>query len=164
MLAAPEARYHRLDGLSREIAGKTFHTVAGEVLCSYGSCGHVLAEVTLSPFDHAWSVDVSRHYSHQPDGRWRWRAHSPRTYRPRMVAPFAAKVTTRGDLILTGPSGTQVRYAAAGHVANRKQIALLRPGESIMIECRQKGAHLSRISYEGLMREITIEARLIPAD
>jgi hypothetical protein len=163
MLDVLEARCHRLHKHPVEIGSHTAVTIAGPVLCGFGGCGDELAQVVLVPFDLSWGVDVSRHYSQQPDGHWRWRQHSPRTYRPTTAAPWSQIVTSRGDLIMQGPSGTHIRRGAAIHAASMKRVAYLHPGEFLVIGCRRKSPHVSLLSYERLMREAIIDERLMPA-
>jgi hypothetical protein len=154
-----EARYHRLHLHNSDIAGHPIRTVAGPVLCGCGSCGDELAEVVLIPFDLSWGIEIRRGYSQDRTGVWRWNRHDDRR---RPVRWGGQLITARGDLITRLPGRTTVERGVGEHVVLMKRIGALRPGEALSIGCRQASPHISRISYDRLMKGAIIDERLMP--
>jgi hypothetical protein len=177
MLKSLEARYHRLHLYDPEDVPPALRvrTVAGTVLCGCGSCGDTLAEVVLTPFTTdrqlRWSVEVLQGYSEVAPGVWRWSRHAQRSPRgaphaaprPRFWQPLGGVITKRGELVVNGPHGRIVRARDRGHELRMQWVGLLGPGDAIMIGCQHEIPHMSRLSYEGLMREAIIDLRLMPA-
>jgi hypothetical protein len=171
MLKPLEARYHRLHPYdAKDVPG--LRTVAGPVLCGCASCGDELAEVVLMPSftgtrELGWIIEVLRGYSRAAPGIWRWSRHAARSKRgmphnaarPNFWQPLEGVITRRGELVVNGPNGRYVHNRGREHEGRFKQIALLMPGDSITISCQQASPHMSRLSYDGLMREAAINIR-----
>jgi hypothetical protein len=174
MLKLLEARYHRLHLYAAgEVPGLV--TVAGPVLCGCGSCGDTLAEVVLTPFTSdfqlRWVVEILHGFSEVAPGVWRWSRHAQRSRRgaphtaprPRFYRTMGGVITARGDLVVNGSAGRAVQQRGLEHMARMQRIGLLGPGDAFTIGCQETLPHMSRLSYEGLMREAIIDPRLMPA-
>lgn len=172
-----EARYHRMHHLvGPDIVNRPVLTYACVILCGCGGCGDQLAYACLTG-DH-WSIDLRLGYSQSSPGVWRWSRHARRSYRhagshaPRLPMPtdpgLHHLVTKQGDKVIRGPgTGSIVVKGHGGYdYALRDKLAgFLYPGEAIKIGCQQKSPHVSRVSYEGLMRQRPFAARaVVPAN
>jgi hypothetical protein len=166
-----EARYHHMQLVDPGIVDRDAQTYSCVILCGCGGCGDQLAYVCLHG-DH-WSVEVRLGYSQSSPGVWRWSRHARRSYRhagshaPRLPIPTTPRlqrlVTKHGDQVVRGPATHIIvkGHGAYDYALREKFAAFLYPGEAIMIGCQQASPHLSRVSYEALMRQLPFAARVV---